>query len=110
MARKKITKKTAKKCEPKKAANRRVPAATGPTEMLAGGKSVKPFEVCNHFGMYLREVFEKEYSQNRGVQLGQVFEYLLRELQGAWDMVNLYGKETPLEKLRGESKPFHYDR
>ena len=77
--------------------------------MPAGRKSIKPFEVCNHFGGYLREIFEKEHLQNRGVQLGEVFEYLLRDLQGAWNMVKLYGKETPLEKLRGESNQFHYD-
>ncbi len=41
--------------------------------------------------------------------MGEVFEYLLGDLDGAWKMVKLYGKEMPLEKLRGKKDPFHYD-
>jgi hypothetical protein len=115
MARKKVKKKTAKKktgkkkAAKRKTAKRREPARTEPTEVLPGKSSSKPFEVCNHFGVHLREIFEKEHSQNRQVQLGEVFEYLLGDLDGAWKMVKLYGKEMPIEKLRGKSNPFHYD-
>lgn len=120
MARKKVKKKTAKKKTGKKkagkkkttkrkTAKRREPARTEPTEMPAGKSSSKPFEVCNHFGVHLREIFEKEHMQNRQVQLGEVFEYLLGDLDGAWKMVKLYGQKMPIEKLRGKSNPFHYD-
>ena len=115
MARKKVKKRTVKKRTAKKKstkgkrAKKREPRRAEPKEMPAGRKSIKPFEVCNHFGVYLREIFEKEHLQNRSVQVGEVFEYLLRDLQGAWNMVKLYGKEMPLENLRGESNPFHYD-
>ena len=109
-----VKKKTAKKRRSRKTAKRkkartREPIETEPTEMPAGKSSIKPFEVCNHFGVHLREIFEKEHSQNRQVQLGEVFEYLLGDLDGAWKMVKLYGKEMPLEKLRGKKDPFHYD-
>ena len=116
MAKKKTTKRATKensrkkKTTDRKTAKRRKPVTTEPTEMPTGRKSVRPFEVCNHFGIHLREIFEKEQLQNRSVQLGEIFEYLLRDLQGTWNMVNLYGKDTPLEKLRGESNPCHYDR
>ena len=108
---KKAVKKTAakKKTTKRKTAKRREPARTQPKETPAGRKSSKPFEVCNHFGVYLREIFEREHSHNQKAELGQVFEYLLNDLHGAWNMVKLYGKETPLQKLRGESNPFHYD-
>ena len=120
MARKKSKKKAAKKrtakkksvkkkTTKKKTAKRRESPRTEPTEIPAGKRSVKPFDVCNYFGVYLREVFEKEHLQNRSVQLGEVFEHLLSDLNGAWNMVKLYGRETPLEKLRGERNPFHYD-
>lgn len=123
MARKKVKKETAKKKPAKKktakkksakkkttkrkTAKRREPARTEPTKMPAGKR---PFEVCNHFGIHLREIFEKEHLRNRNAQLGEVVEYLLSDLQGVWNMVKLYGKETPLEKLRGKSDPFHYDK
>ena len=124
MARKKVKKravkkiiakkKTPKKKRPRKTAKRKTartrgPVETEPTEMPAGKSSIKPFEVCNHFGVHLREIFEKEHMQNRQVQLGEVFEYLLGDLDGAWKMVKLYGKEMPIEKLRGKSNPFPYD-
>ncbi len=103
MAKKKVKKKTAKKTGKKKAAKRK--AAKKPAERT----SVKPFEVCNHFGVHLREIFEKEHSQNHEVQLGEVFEYLLGDLDGAWKLVKLYGKDMPIEKLRNKSNPFEYD-
>ena len=125
MARKKVKKTTAKKTAAKKktakteagrkkttkkkAAKSRGAATTEPTGIRAANSSVKPFEVCNHFGVHLRDVFEKEHSQNRQVQLGEVFEYLLGDLDGAWKMLKLYGKEMPVEKLRGKSNPFNYD-
>jgi len=120
MAKKKLKKKGGKKktarkkketpTRPKrKTAKKRQPARTRPTEMPAGKKSIKPFEVCNYFGVCLRDAFEREYLQNRGVLLGEVFEHLLSDVHGAWNMVKLYGKQTPIEKLRGESNPFHYD-
>ena len=77
--------------------------------MPAGRKSIRPFEVCNYYGVYLREIFEKEHLQNRKAKLGEIFECLVSDLHGAWNMVKLYGNDTPLEKLRGEGNPFHHD-
>lgn len=113
MARKNIKKKAInkkpakKKPEKKKTEERREPAR--PKPMPAGRKSIRPFEVCNYYGVYLREIFEKEHLQNRKAKLGEIFECLVSDLHGAWNMVKLYGNDTPLEKLRGEGNPFHHD-
>jgi hypothetical protein len=101
---------TKKKSAERKPAKRQTPAKAELEQMPAGRQSIKPFEVCNYFGVYLREIFEKEHSRNRAVHLGEVFGCLISDLNGAWNLVKLYGPETPLEKLRGESNPYHYDR
>ena len=121
MAKKKVKKKavkkqttkkkaTKKKTTKKKTAKRQKPAKKKPAAIPSSRKTIKPFEVCNYFGVYLREIFEKEHSRDRHVQLGQVFECLLSDLNGAWNLVKLYGRETPLARLHGEANPFHYDR
>jgi len=108
VAKKKKAKAAKKKTKPK-TAKPREPSSAEPQEMPAGKKSSKPCEVCNYYGVYLREIFEREHAQNGEAQVGQVFEYLLSDLHGLWNMVRLYGRETPLERLRGEGNPSHYD-
>jgi hypothetical protein len=111
MAKKKSAKNAAKKSDNKVSSKKRTPkrqepASTRPTDK----QNFVPFEVCNYYGVYLREIFEKEHLRNRNVQLGEVFECLLNDLHGAWNLVKLYGKEATLESLRGKGNPFHHDK
>ena len=109
--RKPATKRPARKKTPKKkTAKRRERAETEPTEMPGGRRGLKPFDVCNYYGVYLREIFEKEHLRDHKAKLGNVFDCLVSDLRGAWNMVKLYGKDTPLQKLRGEGNPFHHDK
>jgi hypothetical protein len=113
MGKKKVKKKAVKKTTKKvkgKTAKKRKPAQSKPARMQDTSTAVKPFEVCNYFGVYLRDVFEREHLRKRNVELGEVFDCLLSDLNGAWNLVKLYGRETPIEKLQSEKNPFHYNR
>lgn len=106
MAKTKIKKEAAKKNTThrpaKKETKKREPASTGQTDR----KDFVPFDVCNYYGVYLREIFENEHLRNRDILLGEVFERLLSDLHGAWNLVKLYGREASLESLRGKGNPF----